>query len=914
MPNIKYSAYSSRWRMQSIASHNVLYPDFSSLTFYSMNKTTTSILFCTAIYSLLFYNQHVGVNFLLMTLVVIGFFYYQYQEAFKERSVQLLSVSALFAACFSVMYGSTLSAWAVILSLAALPGAILHNRSSILLDLLSSVYTTVGSVIFMILDGRGAKREGESRSWLRILNILVPLVLVIIFFLIYQNMNPLFEKFTEEISLDFISMDWVWFTLGGLFLIYSLFRHRRIARIDRWNQNRPMEIEREGLSAPRWNERIAFSTLFIVLNLMLLLVNGMDLNYLYLGAGMPETITHKAFVHKGVGMLIFSIFLGITILLFFFRGFLNYIEKSKWVKWLAFAWIAQSAFMVISTAIRNTMYIDQALLSYKRVGVYFWLFFALIGLVTTLIKLRKNKTSWFLVRNNLIAVFAVLVLSSAVDWDGLISDFNLNRAMQMEQIAAVDKNYILSLSEGNIAGLYTLKDIPGFEVDSAYSYRPDPYRSNKAWLDAKIYGFLKGDLEGDWRSYSARRNRVRAEINGLHENGMITSMNLAGYGMISIKPLHTLRNLVELNLEDNYGFAKSELAGINQMQNLEALYLSRNYLSNQQLDTLELMEGLNILTLSENRIEDLSFLSNYPNLDSLEIGENKIISLATLPELKMLRSLNLDNNPLTDITGLAGLPKLKCLSLNHLKRNIGEIPSLASLEILSMRESKNAVYKGFNYIIELPSLVELDVSANNLRTLDLLFTTDSHLCKVPNLKSLNIHKNALVDLAGIQVFQHLEHLKAGNNKLNRVTGIEQLVHLSTLDLSGNRLNKLTFLTEMSQLTQLNLADNPYLHGYSAISGLDNLISLDLSSTSFVDLEQLGSQYTLLFLGLEGCRIKSWNALSSFQAIQEMSVSYLTIEDVEIFKQLGSLKALYVKDTEFAVLKLLRKELDGVKIH
>ncbi|MBL4734196.1 MAG: DUF4173 domain-containing protein [Flavobacteriales bacterium] len=797
--------------------------------------------------------------------------------------------------------------------MSALPGAIVYHRSAVLLDLLFSAYTTLGSVVFLILDGIGAKRSGKSRNWLKILNVLVPLVLVVVFFLIYKNMNPLFEKFTEDISLDFISMEWVWFTLGGLLLIYSLFRNRRISRIDNWNQNRPIEIDQVGLSGPRWNEFMGFSILFVVLNLMLLVVNGMDLNYLYLGAGMPESVTHKAFVHKGVGMLIFSIFLGITILLFFFRGFLNYVEKSKFAKWLAFAWIAQNAFMVISTAIRNTMYIDQALLSYKRIGVYFWLFFALIGLATTLIKLHKNKTSWYLVRNNLIAVFTVFVLSSAVDWDGLISSFNLGRTMKMEEISAVDKNYMLSLSAGNIAGLYAIKDMPGFEVDSAYSYQPDRFGSNRAWLDYNIYSFLRGDLEGDWRSYSARRSRVRKEIMGLHNSGMITSMNLAAYGRITtFEPLLALSNLVELNLEGNYGFSKSVLPGINQMQNLETLDLSRNYL--QKLDTLELINSLKVLALTENRIEDLNFLGNYPNLDSLELGQNKIISLATLPELKALRSLNLDFNPLTDILGLAGLPGLKNLSLDRVDKHVGKFPPLVGLEVLSMSESKAAIYHGFRYIAELPSLVELDVSSNQLRNLELLFTLDLHDCKTPNLKSLEIGDNWMVGLKGIEVLEHLEYLGVGGNKLSRVAGIEQLVNLKKLDLSGNVLQNLAFLGEMGRLTKLNLADNVFLRSYTPLSGLNNLTSLNLSGTHFTELEQIGAQGSLQFLWLDGCRISSWESLSKFQAIEEMSVSYLTMEDVAIFKQLNTLEHLYVKETEKAVLELLRKELNTVTIN
>ena len=146
------------------------------------------------------------------------------------------------------------------------------------------------------------------------------------------------------------------------------------------------------------------------------------------------------------------------------------------------------------------MYVDASLLTYKRVGVYFWLFFALIGLITLFIKLQHNKTVWFLARQNFMALFIVLIGSASIDWDKLISDFNLGRAHQMEEISSLDKNYLLSISETNIAGLYGIKNKEGFEVDSIYSYN-NTYGTNSNWLDIKLYDFLVDDAYGDWRSY-----------------------------------------------------------------------------------------------------------------------------------------------------------------------------------------------------------------------------------------------------------------------------------------------------------------------------------------------------------------------------------------------------------------------------
>jgi hypothetical protein len=319
-----------------------------------MNKKTISILCLTALYSIFFYEQHAGINFLIFSIAAIAFFYFQDKNAFKSKAVLLTCFATLFAASFTVVYGSTLSVWATIVSLLVLPGVIFNRRSSLLIDLFSSLYTTTVAAAFMIIEMIESGKNGKGKGFLRLLKYLVPLVFVIAFFFIYRSMNPLFEKFTQEIA-EFISLGWVFFTLGGFLLVYSFFKQRRVTSLDNWEKNGAPYIDKETVKTPKWNESVAFVLLFVVLNAMLIAVNLMDINYLYLGEGMPDGITHKEFVHKGVGMLILSIILGISILLFFFRGSLNFSKNKTLTKFLAFLWIVQNTFMVCSTAIRNTM-------------------------------------------------------------------------------------------------------------------------------------------------------------------------------------------------------------------------------------------------------------------------------------------------------------------------------------------------------------------------------------------------------------------------------------------------------------------------------------------------------------------------------------------------------------------------------
>jgi len=873
-----------------------------------MNKKTISILCVTVLYSFLFYQQHVGINFLIFTIVAIAFFFFQDKEAFKSKAVILLSIGAIFSASFATIHGSNLSMWTTIVTLLVIPGVIINRRSALIIDFFSAIYTIIVSSAYMIIDVVESRKNGKGKSSLQLLKYLVPIVFIIIFFFIYRVMNPLFEKFTREIA-EFISLGWVFFTLLGFLLVYSYYKQKRNKQLDNWEKNWLLTIDSEKVKTPKWNESLAFILFFLMLNIMLVVVNFMDINYLYLGKGMPDGITHKQFVHKGVGMLILSIILGISILLFFFRGQLNFTKNKYLIKAFAFLWVIQNAFMVCSTVIRNNMYVDASLLTYKRIGVYFWLFFAIIGLITLLIKLQRNKSVWFLARHNFTVLFVVLIFSSVLDWDDMISSFNLNRAHQMDEISSLDKNYLLSLSEGNIAQLYAIKELEGFEIDSVYSYQPDYYYNNSNWLDCKIYDFLLDDAEGDWRSYSVRRNQVRSDIKQLHDSGKLNSLNIQGHGVKSLSPIFSLNKLKQLNLNNNSNI-KEKLAGINKLPQLQKLYLNDNYISN--LDTLSANKNLTHLTLKKNLINNLKFLKNYPNLDTLELSNNKLITLSSLPELKKLKTLRLDGNPLNKISKLGELPNLKDLSLNYLYQSIGQFPKLAMLESLSVNNSPEVLSYGISEDLSFPSLIYLDISYNNLININVLINEKAHKCKTPQLESLIVNGNQLSHLYGIENFKQLKYLYASNNELYNLAGIEKLTELEELYLRGNDIDNLYFLKGMDQLKELNLGNNPNIREFNKLSNLNKLTLLNLSNTTIKSLEYINAETTLKILNLSGCRITNWELLKSYKALENISVSFLKKEDVENFTVLASLRYIHITSTEEEVINLLKKKLTKVE--
>lgn len=840
-------------------------------------------------YSVFFYEQHVGVNFLLFTIVMLGLFFFQDKKAFKNKSVLLLSGTAIFAASFASVHGSYLSLWATIISLMIIPGVMINKRSNILLDFATTLVNIIASSVFMIMEMVDSGKSEKEKGLLRLLKYLVPLVFIVAFFFIYRSMNPLFENFTQEIA-DLISLEYIFFTLGGFALIFSVYKQKRGNSIDEWEKNWLINIDQNNVKTPYWNEGVAFIILFIVLNLMLISVNLMDINFLYLGSGMPEGITHKQFLHKGVGMLILSILLGISLLLYFFRGALNFSKNKTIVKVLAYLWVAQNIFMVISTTLRNNIYVNDALLSYKRIGVYFWLLFALIGLITLFLKLSKNKTVWYLVRYNFLVLFLALVVSSAFDFDQIISDFNINRAKQVKEISSFDKRYLLSLSDGNIADLHELKSIKGFEVDSLYSYSSnrENYESNGNWLDCKIFDFVENDLEGDLRSYSIRRSRVRREIKQLYNEGKLNSFELQNHHIKSLKPLFVFNNITKLNISNNSFNSTKKLVGLNEMKQLKSLDLSQNYI--YDLDTLLENTNLNSLYLSTNQLKSLTFLKNFKNVNDL----------------------NLDNNPLNDISQLSTLKKLKDLSLNQMTTNIGKFPALNKLEKLSFSKSKKTVKYSLNYLDVLPELREINLSHNDLSNFNLLLNKIT-ASKTPQLSSLNISFNHFSNLNNIEKFEELETIYVSNNKIYNANVLKELKLLKLLYINDNKISDIQFLDSIKQLTELNLANNNIID-FSPISNLNQLSFLNLSSTDFDNLYLIKSTSTLQSLHLSGCKIKDWSFIKSFINLANISGSFIKKEDIKYLKTLKTLKSIRITNTEKTTIELMKEEMPDVEIY
>ena len=627
-----------------------------------MKKNDWALIISVLLYSILFYKQTAGINLLLFNTALLGLLLYRNKQLLKSKVWLSLAGSALISSFFIYVYGSSLAIISNIISLFILSALSMNVRTSFLTGLFLSICSVGSSFVRIFLDWIKRKaiqvtENGNRPLYVKVFLFIIPLLIAIVFFLFYQNANPLFYDFTKNINLDFISIGWIFFTYSGLLLLYGFFHNGILPFIIEKDQNASLELSPEIASRKNFlselmrtdTENISGIVLFAMLNLLLLLVNILDLNYLWFDGNLPKGINHKAFVHDGIGTLITSIIVAIMILLFYFRGELNYYKNNKWLRALAFAWIVQNAFMIFSTAYRNNMYIQESGLSYKKIGVYVYLILTLIGLITTFIKVFKLKTNWYLFRVNAAVYFYILILSCMFNWDTIITNFNIKK--HDVEHKKLEKYLLLDLSFKNLPQLLALPDSlaskDDFEARDYYnSLRGTEYYNFKSGLSLKLYTFLNEYSGMEWPSSNSEKKRVYEELKNKKES--IRELKFENCNLQSLKPLAMFNQLTTLHIENS---TVNNLSELSFFPKLEVLTLI-----NTQLDTIKKfpsLPALKELDLSANKICSINFISKLSTLEKINLGNsNKIESYNPLLPLKKLKYLQIGTINKTDLDSL----------------------------------------------------------------------------------------------------------------------------------------------------------------------------------------------------------------------------------------------------------------------
>lgn len=385
-----------------------------------MKAATLKMILVTAgavLFNIIFWQEKLAINALLFDAFVLWSVFYLYPAAFTKPAMKWLLLAHAVALTTVIVHNTVLSkmAFSVTLLLVVVFTQYLHR----------SVWYAAASAagnyvlfIFSFLENVQQVKTGGIKSLgirkaLRFL--IIPLLLAGVFFLLYAVSNAVFQNVVKDMGIaleNFFSKFFDWFgwqrfgfLLLGLFITgglllkskYNYFSEkdytqhndmwRRKNDLIKWKQSALFDVLSlfmgrfaNGIMALR-NENTVGMISLLLLNILLLFINAIDITYVWFGFTYTADVNLKDYVHEGAGMLIFSIVLAMMVLLFFFRGNLNFYKNNKWLRYGAYGWIIQNAVLVISVLLRDYYYIQHMGLVYKRIGVLVFLTMVLVGLL-----------------------------------------------------------------------------------------------------------------------------------------------------------------------------------------------------------------------------------------------------------------------------------------------------------------------------------------------------------------------------------------------------------------------------------------------------------------------------------------------------------------------------------------------------
>lgn len=624
-----------------------------------MKKNDWLLILATLSYSLLFYHQAQGINYFIFDCIMVLVLALQDRSVLNKGQFLMAAGATVLAGISVTIFGNSLSLVANILSLVLLSGITITPGSSVIIRIFFGFYSLVGSPGFMILDHmeRKEKRaaEGNQRKTRNLFIALIPIVVGLLFFLLYRSSSPVFAKYTSQIDLSFISIGWIFFTLVGFIMVYGLFYPHTVSDLANYDVNAPQTavnsektINLFGRQFTMDEENLSGVALLATLNALLLIVNGLDLGFFFSGE-LPEGMTLSEYVHEGTTALIFSIIIAIAIIMVYFRGGLNYITSNSRIKTLAILWVVQNLIIVGSTAYRNWLYVQEFSLTYKRIGVYVFLLMAVIGLLTTLFKIVGKRSNYFLLRINSRLFYIALLISSFITWDNIIADHNISRIKEGKQL---DPFYLMSLSNAVIPQVYDYYKQHGSELPAVTKARLDQE------LSAKIYLLFRKQESTDWRSFMLMDCWVARKIKQKSGKGEISEMDFSRRNKVDLVILGELKGIKTIKLNGVDVINQKLFA---EMDELESLELNR---STARVTSLPTIKNLKSLQMRWTYINDLEAMQPQPELRVLDISRNNIHSLKGIEKHQKLEELNICVTQVENLDPLLDLPNLKKVYLN----------------------------------------------------------------------------------------------------------------------------------------------------------------------------------------------------------------------------------------------------------
>ncbi|SEH46753.1 DUF4153 domain-containing protein [Chryseobacterium culicis] len=397
-------------------------------------KTHHYIFITALLFVIVFYDQEIGLNLGILGIVYAILTLFRTPEKNKTGSLYILFGTSILSSIAFAWFGDFTSFIAVVSSLLLLGYKSKNRRLKILFLIPVFIVNCCTSFCRFFSFDEWLPKKNVSGLWQKTLAfILIPLVLVSVFFGIYSAGSNHFAALFTDYELDLNLWQVFCLSVLGFFIAFNYWNYAVEKLIYKNNHLLDNEFSRDS-SIPKATysfldldaERMSGVISFVLLNILLIFfIITYNYEQFYEAVKTPVQLSEET--HERVNAVILSIVMAILVIMFYFKSGFNFDPKARLLKILAKFWIFLNAVLVISAALKNYEYIVNYAFTYKRLGVFAFLLLSLVGLTLTFIKIQKQKRNIFLVNTMIWYVYGTILVCSYINWGGFITSQNMKR-------------------------------------------------------------------------------------------------------------------------------------------------------------------------------------------------------------------------------------------------------------------------------------------------------------------------------------------------------------------------------------------------------------------------------------------------------------------------------------------------------
>ncbi|CAL6018187.1 Conserved_hypothetical protein [Hexamita inflata] len=318
-------------------------------------------------------------------------------------------------------------------------------------------------------------------------------------------------------------------------------------------------------------------------------------------------------------------------------------------------------------------------------------------------------------------------------------------------------------------------------------------------------------------------------LNIIAEMKTLVELNLSLNRLENVEKLKQLTLLKQLDLNQN---RIKDIPCLNQLINLQNFDGSYNNLSQLSLQN---MNQLKVLNLSNNQIYQIDGLQNLANLAYLNLSYNQIDSLEFCKDLRHLIDIRVHGNRIKDYSPILTHTNYQLIWQEQIQQNIHEIDNTDLTPKESTDIQQNLILKVSQKTEQIMSYDNQDIVNKKIEYVNCKLNIQKDNQNLDNILFYMTQYNYVFKSVNTYILEYLIKLNLSSQRIRYISLLQELVHLTHLNLSNNNIYNINSLKHLIKLQYLNLNNNRIII-CAPLKHVCNVTDLRINKNLINDLE------------------------------------------------------------------------------